>query len=182
MTNLQLGSYCIWTGIGMSTLLSIFITLYHKWKKLASFRIIRKAETVIITNTRLLSWLAAARYFFLLSCFGFIIATNKKDAVIQLSAILSVALLLSIFNYHRRMKYKVVFDLAARTVWLNSTLYPLTKASLSVETNRSSVNDDETSCGLYFIDNNGNHHLLYGYSVYTDINNLHTELMKLLED
>jgi uncharacterized membrane protein YqjE len=165
-------------GLTCSTLISIFSNLYHKWRRIDSFKIFETDKQIILKNNSLTNLLSAMSYFFILSLSSFVIATNKFNLYIELVAIYLISLILAIWNFAKRRKYKVVIEKESKKIILNSKSYLLEDNLIEVSPNRRWLSDDFSSYGLYLKHQSKKYVLIYGYSIYRDIYNLRNKLLE----
>jgi|GEM_PF-5541924 hypothetical protein len=163
-------------GLICATLISIFSNLYHKWKNIDSFKIFETKDKIILQNNPLTNLLSTTSYFFTLSLFSFVIATNKFNLYIQLIIIYLICLLLAIWNFVEKRNYNVVIEKESKKIILNAKSYLLEDYIMEVSLNRRWLSDDITSYGLYLKNQSNKYVLIYGYSIYTDIENLKNKL------
>jgi hypothetical protein len=169
-------------GLIGSVLITIFLNLYHKWKKNNSFLLIENTEQIILKNNPVTIKLGAVAQFLLLSVFSFITATNEFNFYMQLIGIYAICILISIWGYNKKRRYQVMIEKGAKTMMVNTTIYSLTGSSFEIAEPKRWwwVLDVEgtTSYGLYLKNENNKYILLYGYSIYKDIENLKEQLLK----
>ncbi|MGC4100402.1 hypothetical protein [Ferruginibacter sp.] len=180
MNNVEIGMYCFWAGLIMTAVVTIFSTLYHKYKKIHSFTLVLSENKVILQKNRFTAIMSSTNYFFILTCFTFFIGTNKYDPALQLTGIYFICLVLAALNYWTRIKFRVQFDLVNRTVLKKAAQYSFEGCTLEASNRNYWITDDITSYGLYLVDSQKKYRLIYGYSVYTDIEKLRQELAHLL--
>ncbi|MEZ4805707.1 MAG: hypothetical protein R2852_09555 [Bacteroidia bacterium] len=72
-----------------------------------------------------------------------------------------------------------MFDKKLRSVWLKSTNYSFDNCEIIVEVDRRWYSE-LPSYGLYLVNNQNKHRLIYGYSNYEDISKLEKDLKELL--
>jgi hypothetical protein len=163
-------------GLTCATLVGIFSNLYHKWKKIDSFKIFETNEKIILKNNPLTNLLSAMSYFFILSLFSFVIATNKFNLYVELVIIYLLCLSLAIWNFVKKRNYNVVIEKESKKIILNAKSYLLENYIIEVSLNRRLLSDDITSYGLYLKNQTNKYVLIYGYSIYRDIENLKNKL------
>ncbi|GAB2833016.1 hypothetical protein [Ferruginibacter profundus] len=178
MNRINIAVFTFSVGVGCATLVGIFSNLYHKWKKVDSFTIFETGEQIILKNNTVTSVLSSMTYFFSLSSFSFIIATNKFNLYFELAIIYLVSLVLAIWNFVKRKNYDIVIDKVNMEIILKTKSYSLENYTIEVSLNRRWISDDITSYGLYLKNQSNKYVLIYGYSIYKDIENLRNKLLE----
>jgi hypothetical protein len=180
MENITVGLYCFWIGLVSATVVDFFLSLYSKWRKLDSFILVSSQNEIVLSKNHFTTILASIRFFFSLSCSSLIVAGNKQNIILELVIIYLVCLILATFNYFERVEFKVVFEKKARSIWIKSTKYSIDDCEFIVQADRRWFNNEFDSYGLYLVDNQNNHKLIYGYSIYEDISKLEKDIKELL--
>jgi hypothetical protein len=107
---------------------------------------------------------------------SFLIAFNNYDPVVQLTIVYLVSFLFAYLNFLRRQSFKVLIDKNSKSITLpKSKTVSLSNRKLKIALS-SWLLDNILSYGLYLVDSEGKKKLLYGYSTYSDIDQLYNKL------
>ena len=177
MNRIDIATITFFTGLTCATLVGIFSNLYHKRKKIDSFRIVETDMLIILENNPFTNVLSSVSYFFILSLFSFFIATNQFNLYIELGVIYLACLLLTGWNFVKKKKYKIIIEKESKEIVIKTKRYKLEDTAIITSLNKSWPSDDLSSYGLYLKDQNGKYVLIYGYSVFRDIENLRNRLL-----
>lgn len=169
-------------GFFGNVLVSIFSNLFHKWRRINSFLIFENTEQVIIKNNPLTNILNSAQYFLGLSTFTFIIATNEFNFYIELSAIYLMCFFLTILSLRKKSKYEVIVEKRTNVIRVSSNSYDLADFTFEISGNRRWFwfleLEEIESYGLYLRGKNNKFILVYGDSIYKDIERLKVQLLE----
>ena len=171
----------ILSGIGFfgSILVGIFSSIFHKMKNLNSFSIFENTEQIIIKNNPLTTIFNSVELFLRISTFTFLIASNHYNFYLELISIYLFALLLTIRSYRNKMKFQVFVEGKLNIIRIKSNEYKLQDYTIEISDNKRWFwfleLEGSDSFGLYLKSKNNQFILIYGDSMYKEI-----ELLKSL--
>ena len=171
----------ILSGIGFfgSILVGIFSSIFHKMKNLNSFSIFENTEQIIIKNNPLTTIFNSVALFLRISTFTFLIASNHYNFYLELISIYLFALLLTIRSYRNKMKFQVFVEGKLNIIRIKSNEYKLQDYTIEISDNKRWFwfleLEGSDSFGLYLKSKNNQFILIYGDSMYKEI-----ELLKSL--
>lgn len=169
-------------GLFGNVLVGIFSNLFHKKRGINSFLIFETTEQVILKNNPRTNILSSVQYFLSLSTFTFLIATNEFNFYIELLGIYLMCLFLTILSLIKKTKYEVIVEKKTNVIRVNSTNYALADYTFEISGNRRwfwflEVEGIE-SYALYLRGKNNKSILVYGDSIYKDIERLKVQLLE----
>jgi hypothetical protein len=168
-------------GFFGNVLVSIFSNLFHNRRKINSFLIFETTEHVILKNNPLTNILSSVQYFLGLSTFTFLIATNEFNFYIELSGIYLMCLFLTILSLIKKSKYEVIVEKRTNVIKVCSNNYVLADYTFEISSNRRIFwfleAEGMESYGLYLRGKNNKSILVYGDSIYKDIERLNVQLL-----
>lgn len=168
-------------GFFGNVLVSIFSNLFHNRRRINSFLIFETTEQVILKNNPLTNILSSVQYFLGLSTFTFLIATNEFNFYIELSGIYLMCLFLTILSLTKKSKYEVIVEKRTNVIRVSSNNYALADYTFEISGNRRRFwfleAEGMESYGLYLRGKNNKSILLYGDSIYKDIERLKVQLL-----
>jgi hypothetical protein len=179
LTSLDIAKTTSVIGITGYAVSGIASSLFHKWAKKNSFLISHTGKKIIIINNPITNWFSNISYFFILSVFSFMVAFNKSGDYIylQLFAVYFVCFILAGINFYQKKNFIVVIDTETNSINVKDTVYPFNDLSdFEISGKVFWITDDITSHGLYIKDQTGKRRLVYGYSVFSDIEKLKYEI------
>lgn len=168
-------------GIGFfgSILVGIISSIFHKMKNMNSFMIIETTEQIILKNNPHTTIFNSVAHFLRISSFTFLIASNNYNFYLELFCVYFIALLLTIRSYSHKMKYQVYVEKKSNVLRLKSNEYNLQDYTIEISDNKRWFwfleLEGNDSFGLYLKSKNNKFILIYGDSIYKEI-----ELLKSL--
>ena len=181
VVNIEIITIVLIVGITGWMVPLLTLSLLHKLKKKNSFVINEKENKTIIKHNPINAFLNPISLFFLTSLFGILLlATDvlKVNVYAKLAIIYMACAAWFFVQFSRRKKFKIVIDKTNNSIVLKNKTYSLQEYNqFEIDDRRRFWESSENlSYALYIKNDENRYQLVYGYSVYEEIEKLKIEI------